>query len=238
MKNLFANSIIAAILLIFISSCNNVTGPAEDFSFTGKIIHEDGIPVTEVKIHFIYSLTDVPLKNNPNPFEIMPSTVIKFSLPSQSDVTIVILNYTRTDTIAVLHYPKSQPGSHSVTWDSKNRDGKNITNGVYIYELITETFKNEHYMLLNSSDISYLTNAAYYYFSDQNGKFGFPYSDQPFDVEFIRTGEADPTPIGKSKINCQLFFVLIKDGYETLIEKIELDLSKNFSWNFIMKAAD
>jgi hypothetical protein len=238
MKNLFASSIIATISLIFISSCNNVTGPAEGFSFTGKISHEDGIPVNNVKIHFIYSLTDVPLKNNPDPFEIMPSTVIKFSLPAQTDVTIVILNYTRTDTIAVLHYPKSQPGSHNVTWDSKDRDGKNITNGVYLYELITETFKDEHYMLLNSSDISYLTNAAAYYSSDQNGTFGFLYSDQPFGVEFIRTSETDPTPIGKSKINSQLFFVLIKDGYQALFEKIELDLSKNFSWNFIMKAAE
>jgi hypothetical protein len=71
-------------------------------------------------------------QNYPNPFN--PETVIKFSLPEDSRVSLKIYN--------VLGQVVSTPvnenlpaGFHSVTWDGKNEQGSEVASGVYFYRI-------------------------------------------------------------------------------------------------------
>lgn len=89
---------------------------------------EDGIGVPEE-----YSLS----QNYPNPFN--PSTTIKFGLPKESDVRIVIYDLMGAE-VLVLQSGKLNAGYHSVVWNGKNNSGVTVPSGVYIYSMKTDAF--------------------------------------------------------------------------------------------------
>ncbi len=70
------------------------------------------------------------LQNYPNPFN--PSTTIRYDLPAQSEVTIIVYDILGR---AVRHLVREvQPaGSHAVPWDANNDSGARVASGVYFY---------------------------------------------------------------------------------------------------------
>ncbi len=75
------------------------------------------------------------LGNYPNPFN--PSTTIKFGLPEDSNVKISIYSITgqKITTLLDSYYPK---GYHSITWNGVNSSGNSVSNGIYIYEMVSQ----------------------------------------------------------------------------------------------------
>jgi len=73
-------------------------------------------------------------QNYPNPFN--PSTTISFSLPSRAEVRLSIFTVTGqlVSRLAEGTYPA---GTHTLTWDGRNRDGRLVSSGVYLYRLET-----------------------------------------------------------------------------------------------------
>ena len=73
-------------------------------------------------------------QNYPNPFN--PQTMIQFSVPSISDVSINIydLNGKLVDVIAQGVYSQ---GTHRVVWNGMNLNREVVSSGVYLYKLIT-----------------------------------------------------------------------------------------------------
>ncbi|CUS81419.1 Cohesin domain-containing protein [Candidatus Kryptobacter tengchongensis] len=70
------------------------------------------------------------LQNYPNPFN--PNTVIRYHVPRYSRVVIKIYDITgREVTVLVDDYFK--PGYYEVVWDSRRRDGVEVSSGVYFY---------------------------------------------------------------------------------------------------------
>jgi hypothetical protein len=78
-------------------------------------------------------------QNYPNPFN--PETVIKFSLPQDSKVTLRIYNVLGqvVNTLVDQVFPA---GNHSVTWDGKNEQGSDVASGVYFYRLKADSYES------------------------------------------------------------------------------------------------
>jgi hypothetical protein len=69
-------------------------------------------------------------QNYPNPFN--PVTMIEYSLPERSHVTIEIHNVLGQRVRALVNREESA-GSYTVTWDGSDASGKPVATGVYLY---------------------------------------------------------------------------------------------------------
>jgi len=71
-------------------------------------------------------------QNYPNPFN--PETVIKFSLPQDSKVTLRVYNILG-QMVNTLVDEMLTAGNHAVSWDGKTEQGTNVASGVYFYRI-------------------------------------------------------------------------------------------------------
>ncbi len=71
-------------------------------------------------------------QNQPNPFN--PSTVIPFALPQQSSVKLRIVNLAGR-VVQTFSFNSLPAGMHSMVWNGKDRDGRRVASGVYLYRL-------------------------------------------------------------------------------------------------------
>lgn len=73
-------------------------------------------------------------QNYPNPFN--PSTTIRFGLPEDGKIRLVIYNILG-QTITTLISENKPAGYHEVFWDGKNNRGEPVSSGIYLYRLET-----------------------------------------------------------------------------------------------------
>ena len=71
-------------------------------------------------------------QNFPNPFN--PSTTIKYQLPINSYVSLVVYNI-KGEKVRTLVEKEKSAGFHSVLWDGRDEDGNEVANGVYYYKV-------------------------------------------------------------------------------------------------------
>ena len=88
-----------------------------------------------------YSLS----QNYPNPFN--PSTMIKFSVPKLSHVTLKVYNMLGQELATLVNTYKA-PGKYVVSWDGKDHAGKAVAGGVYFYRIKAGDFSKTMKMLL------------------------------------------------------------------------------------------
>ncbi len=84
-------------------------------------------------------------QNYPNPFN--PETTIKFSLPKNSKVKLVIYNILGQQ-ITKLTDKDFQAGIHKLKWNGKNNSGIPVASGMYIYRIETKEFINAKKLIL------------------------------------------------------------------------------------------
>lgn len=84
-------------------------------------------------------------QNRPNPFN--PSTEISFSLPKPAEVTLSIYNILG-ESVATLAEGLRTAGTHAVTWDGRDKNGRVVASGVYFYRLDAGEFSATRKMLL------------------------------------------------------------------------------------------
>jgi Flagellar hook capping protein len=87
-------------------------------------------------------------QNYPNPFN--PSTIISYSLPAASYISLKIYDILGREIITLVNEVKTA-GAHSVQWDGKNSQGIKVGSGVYFYQLRTESgfIKTQKMIMLN-----------------------------------------------------------------------------------------
>lgn len=85
------------------------------------------------------------LSNRPNPFN--PSTQLDFTLPASGLVRLDIFNL-RGQLVATLLDEQFTAGNHSVAWDGRDSQGRNLTSGVYLARLHSEARTTTHKLLL------------------------------------------------------------------------------------------
>jgi flagellar hook assembly protein FlgD len=83
--------------------------------------------------------------NFPNPFN--PETVIKFNLPQASPVTLRVYNILGQVVNTLVNEPLDA-GSHSVRWDGKNAQGRDVASGVYFYRATAGGYESIQKMTL------------------------------------------------------------------------------------------
>jgi hypothetical protein len=73
-------------------------------------------------------------QNAPNPFN--PTTTIRFALPEASQVHLVVydVNGRAVRTLVSRSY---QAGVHSIVWDARDDNGRDVASGTYIYRVAT-----------------------------------------------------------------------------------------------------
>ena len=83
--------------------------------------------------------------NFPNPFN--PETVIKFHLPQASPVSLRVYNILGQVVNTLVDEPLSA-GDHSVRWDGKNAQGRDVASGVYFYRISAGGYESIEKMTL------------------------------------------------------------------------------------------
>jgi len=84
-------------------------------------------------------------QNYPNPFN--PVTTIRYDLPEQTYVTIVIYDILGRTVRQLVSSPQDA-GYKSVVWDGKDKIGGMVGAGIYIYQIRTDGFTQTRKMLL------------------------------------------------------------------------------------------
>ena len=85
-------------------------------------------------------------QNYPNPFN--PNTTIEYNLPTQSKVVLQVFNLLGQE-VSTLVNGRVGAGRHTVSWDGRDRFGKLVASGVYIYRLRAGSFtQSRRFMFL------------------------------------------------------------------------------------------
>jgi hypothetical protein len=84
-------------------------------------------------------------QNYPNPFN--PETVIEYSLPTSSFVTLSIYN-TLGQEVAKLIDGRKSAGTYTTVWNGENSNGSPAASGVFLYIISAGEFSDTRKMLL------------------------------------------------------------------------------------------
>ena len=71
-------------------------------------------------------------QNQPNPFN--PSTTITYRLPRPMLVSLVIYDAAGRKVRSLVH-ERQDAGEQNVRWDGRDESGRQVSSGVYLYEL-------------------------------------------------------------------------------------------------------
>ena len=96
-------------------------------------INEEGENNTEETLPIIEKLETI---NYPNPFN--PETIIRFSLPVNTNVKIDVYNIRGQRVVTLLDETFNQ-GHHTAIWKGIDANGRSVGSGVYFYRIQTET---------------------------------------------------------------------------------------------------
>ena len=86
------------------------------------------------------------LGNHPNPFN--NNTIIKFSLPKQSQIKLLVYSINGR-LIRHLADASYSGGIHQIMWDGKDDNGNIVASGTYVYQLTSENQKISHKLILS-----------------------------------------------------------------------------------------
>ena len=84
-------------------------------------------------------------QNYPNPFN--PATMIKFSIPVNTDVNLEIFNVLGQRVVTLVDQPL-EAGVYEIEWDSKGGSGQDVASGVYFYRIKTDNYTEAKKMVL------------------------------------------------------------------------------------------
>jgi hypothetical protein len=84
-------------------------------------------------------------QNYPNPFN--PTTTISYYLPTKDKVVLTIYNILGEEILKLVNNDET-PGAKSVVWNGKDRFGRQVSTGVYIYRLEAGDYVRSKKMIL------------------------------------------------------------------------------------------
>ena len=106
-----------------------------------EIVSEGEQEITLVQIPESFALN----QNYPNPFN--PLTKIQYQLPYQTDVNLSIYDILGNEVIVLVHQNQS-PGTYNIIWDAVDRNGREVSGGVYFYRIKTREFTKTKKLIL------------------------------------------------------------------------------------------
>lgn len=130
-----------------VSAANATVGDGNDAENVNLSLDVDNVTSVDLQdgVAAIPDRYDL-LQNFPNPFN--PETTIKYQLSETSQVTLKILNILGQE-IRTLLDKKQEAAVYSVKWDGKDKYGRQMASGIYIFQLKAgDNFKMSRRMLL------------------------------------------------------------------------------------------
>ncbi|SVA26739.1 uncharacterized protein METZ01_LOCUS79593 [marine metagenome] len=106
-----------------------------------EIVSEGEQEITLVQIPESFALN----QNYPNPFN--PLTKIQYQLPYQTDVNLSIYDILGNEVIVLVHQNQA-PGTYNIIWDAVDRNGREVSGGVYFYRIKTREFTKTKKLIL------------------------------------------------------------------------------------------
>lgn len=100
-----------------------------------------GVSQAESVLPVSYGLS----QNAPNPFN--PSTLIEYRMPVAGEVSLLIYNLLGQEIRTLVHGDQTA-GTHQAIWDSRDRNGRPVSSGVYLYRFVSEGWVESRRMLL------------------------------------------------------------------------------------------
>lgn len=101
-----------------------------------KVLSDFGeVGVDEQVGNFVPLTEHVLLQNNPNPFQ--AQTVISYHIPNKSTVSLRIYNITG-QLVQTLTNGVHEPGVYRVIWNGQDRHRRQVSSGVYFYQLTVD----------------------------------------------------------------------------------------------------
>ncbi len=123
----------------FLLTTVNQHGMESDPSETVEFIavgSDDNLPVLQTKLH----------GNYPNPFN--PTTTISFSTNETTENTEVTIYNIKGQKVKQLVNQKLESGLHTVIWDGKDDNGKQVASGIFFYKMKSGDYQQSRKMLL------------------------------------------------------------------------------------------
>jgi len=119
---------------VSISGENAIVGANLDWGVSNAtgaayLISNDG---TSLDQKMITNLTNINVKNYPNPFN--PTTTIEYSIQNDSKVNLTIYNI-KGQKIKTLAQNEFTKGNHSIIWNGDDESGNSVSSGIYYYKL-------------------------------------------------------------------------------------------------------
>jgi hypothetical protein len=102
------------------------------------------VTATDADSNAIPAITEL-IGNYPNPFN--PETVIKYGLKTDTKVLLEIYNL-RGQKVKTLINDSQSAGYHQITWNGRDKTGKQTASGVYFYIMKTDNFEKTRKMIL------------------------------------------------------------------------------------------
>jgi hypothetical protein len=84
-------------------------------------------------------------QNYPNPFN--SATTIKYQIPRRTWLTLTVYNLLGQEVVRLVD-GEQEPGFFKILWDGKDRTGRTLLSGIYIFQLKTRNFMITRKMLL------------------------------------------------------------------------------------------
>ncbi len=194
--------------------------------FHGQVVDDQGCPIQGVGVHYLFDLLPSELSKGNNT---LPSTTIHYELPRAGHVTLKILRWYTREFIATLIDTQQNAGVYQVSFDVSH-----VTNGIYIYRLSIDTAVTEKRMLLLNTVIAELVQARPLVTSDARGQVTIANGQFGFGVPFIHTSTSGNI-LDTTYISPAIQMVLYKEGYQTLVQPISIDPSREMSVNFVLR---
>ncbi|MFQ5823329.1 MAG: FG-GAP-like repeat-containing protein [bacterium] len=72
-------------------------------------------------------------QNFPNPFN--PATIIRYGLPKAERVTLKVYNLLGEEVLTLVNDKYQSAGVHFEIWNGRNKDGRRVASGIYVYHL-------------------------------------------------------------------------------------------------------
>ncbi|HEX9916189.1 MAG TPA: T9SS type A sorting domain-containing protein [candidate division Zixibacteria bacterium] len=113
--------------------------------FVPKLAGKGALDVTDIttpNLPMVFSLS----QNYPNPFN--PSTTIRFTLPKDDEVTLMIYNVLGQKVKALIDHQDLPAGTKQVEWNGTDANNNPVASGTYFYQITTENNRITKKMVL------------------------------------------------------------------------------------------
>ncbi len=205
-----------------------ITVQTDSVTLKGKILDEQGNPLSGVAVHYTFELKPKSLSKITNT---CPSTVINYTLPGAAHVKIQILRWYTREILEVISDANQEAGAHSAILNLNQ-----LTNGFYIYQFIVDKKVTERAFYIINTDNAILYNSKPLTTSNQDGNFALPRGIFAIGYPSVRTDEAG-TPIETLYVSSTIKILLNKTGYNRFEKTIDLNTVSNTEEQFVMSKA-